>query len=220
MTALVFGVVGACFFALRRHMRVVRWLILGMLVSLHLVMKAPVWSLVSRFDIVGGSTGWHRFNLINQFILRVNEWWLLGVRGVEDWGVWAGDITNQYVLEGVRGGIWALALLLLLIVLAFSSVGRLWRQMAKNRPNLIMSWAIGVSLFAHCMIFIGVSYFGQITMLWYLTLAMIGSLSSITTTTKSTNTKSPTSGDVPQLARDQRAVMKPARKPSRSPVPR
>jgi len=57
-------------------------------------------------------------------------------------------------------------------------VGRLWRRAAKKkRADLILSWALGVSLFVHCMSFLGVSYFGQISMLWYLSLAMIASLS-------------------------------------------
>src|ERR1044071_7962496 len=51
--------------------------------------------------------------------------------------------------------------------------------MEKNRANLIMSWALGISLFIHCTSFIGISYFGQINMVWYLTLAMIGSVNAI-----------------------------------------
>lgn len=174
---MAFGVLGAAFFLLRRYMRHVRWAVLGMLVALHLVMQSSVLSLVGRFDLAGGSTGWHRYNLINQFILRVDEWWLIGVKGVANWGVFAGDITNQYILEAVWGGIWTLTLLVALIVIAFSDVGRLWRHEETNKPNLMISWALGVSLFVHCVSFIGVSYFGQITMLWYLTLAMIASLS-------------------------------------------
>ena len=104
-------------------MRIVRWLILGALVSLHMVMNAPVWHLISRFDLAGGSTGWHRFNIINQFILHADEWWLLGVKNVEVWGINKGDITNQYFLEAARGGIWTMALLVALIVMAFASVG-------------------------------------------------------------------------------------------------
>ncbi len=176
LAAVGFVVVGACFFPLRRRMRLVRWSIVGLLCLLQMVMKNPVWHLITRIDLAGGSESWHRYNLINQFTMRVNEWWLLGVRDVEHWGVWAGDITNQYVLVGVRGGIWTLALLMTLIVMAFSAAGRLWRRQERHRASLMMSWALGVSLFTHSMIFIGVSYFGQITMLWYLTLAMIASL--------------------------------------------
>ena len=177
ISALICGAVGVGFFRLRRQMRSIRWILLATLIVLHLGMNAPVWHLIADVDLVGGSTGWDRYNLINNFITRVGEWWMLGTKGVVSWGIWNGDIPNQYVLEGVEGGIWTLALFIALIVIGFSGVGRLWRHFAKNRPNLIMSWALGVSLFIHVMSFIGLSYFGQITMLWYLTLAIIACLS-------------------------------------------
>ena len=51
--------------------------------------------------------------------------------------------------------------------------------MGTSQIKRAMAWALGVSLFIHCVIFIGVSYFGQSMMLWYLMLAMIGSLSAL-----------------------------------------
>lgn len=177
ISAVGFGVFGAALFAWRRHMRKVRWAALGVLTVLHLVMKAPVWHLIGRVDFAGGSTGWHRANLIDQFVKHVDEWWLLGVNGVAQWGVSGGDITNQYLLEAARGGIWTLILLITLIAMAFSGAGRLWRSKEQNKADLVLGWALGVCLFVHCLSFISVSYFGQITMLWYLPLAMIASLS-------------------------------------------
>ena len=178
--AVGFGILGAAFFVFRRHMRGVRWTLVAAVIALHLVMKQPVWHLISRIDFAGGSTGYYRFTLIDATIQHFSEWWLLGIQSNAAWGKdyghYVDDITNQYVLEGLRGGIWALTLFVLLIAAAFGSVGRRWRLEEGKRANLIMSWALGVSLFVHCVIFIGVSYFGQITMLWYLTLAMIGSL--------------------------------------------
>ena len=69
-----------------------------------------------------------------------------------------------------------------IIVIAFREIGRLWRLNTKNKYILALSWALGVSLFAHCMMFIGVTYFGQIWIIWYLLLAIIGSLSIKRTT--------------------------------------
>jgi O-antigen ligase len=40
-----------------------------------------------------------------------------------------------------------------------------------------MAWALGVSLFVHCVVFTSVSYFGQSVLAWYLTIGIIGSLS-------------------------------------------
>ncbi|MBC8391738.1 MAG: hypothetical protein H8E17_04105 [Deltaproteobacteria bacterium] len=173
------AIIGGLFFFLRRQMRIVRWSILFALIALHMVMQSPVWHLISRVSAVGGSTGWHRYNLINQAIINVDDWWFSGCSGytVLSWGIWAGDVTNQYIYEGVNGGIVTLILFVGVITVAFREVGRLWRLQTHNPPRLALSWALGVSLFVHCMVFIGVSYFGQIWILWYLLLAIIGSLS-------------------------------------------
>jgi hypothetical protein len=169
--------IGGGMFFLRRRMRLVRWAFVLTLVCLHMVMQSPVWHLISRVSAVGGSTGWHRFNLINQAISRIGEWWLLGTPSTAHWGQGLKDVTNQYILEGVRGGFLTLCLFVIMIAIAFREVGKLWRLQSRNPYCLALSWAMGVSLFVHCMNFIGVSYFGQIHIAWFLILAMIGSIS-------------------------------------------
>jgi hypothetical protein len=181
----VMGVLGAVggglMFYFRRYMRPIRWGVVLMVFALHLMMKAPVWHLISRVSAVGGSTGWHRFKLIDETIKHFDQWWLLGTSGqtVLSWGVWKGDITNQYILEGLQGGFLTFFLFIIVIAIAFGYVGKLWRRHAANPYRLALSWALGVSLFVHCLNFIGVSYFGQIHILWYLLLAAIASLTAI-----------------------------------------
>jgi hypothetical protein len=84
--AYVAGVIGFSFWPLRRQMRPVRWVIVVTLVSLHLIMKAPVWALIARADVVGGSSSYHRYELIDAFIRRFDEWWLLGTKHADAWG--------------------------------------------------------------------------------------------------------------------------------------
>ncbi len=177
--AVLFGIVGGLMYHCRHHIRPIRWGILLTLAALHVVMNNPVWHLLGRVDIAGGSTGWHRFNLINQTVINFSVWWFSGCSGytIASWGVFGGDVTNQYVLEGVRGGFLTLILFVVINLTAFVAVGRLWRSNPTSPYRLVLSWAMGVSLFVHCMNFIAVSYFGQIWILWYLLLAMIGSLS-------------------------------------------
>jgi hypothetical protein len=184
--AVAFVVIGAMTFYFRNYLRLIRWGILFMLISLHMVMKAPVWHLISRVDAVGGSTGWHRYNLINQAIKHFDEWWFCGCSGyrIEEWGVFGGDVTNQYVLEGVTGGFLTMCLFIAVVVLAFREVGYLWHTQTQNHYRLALSWAMGVCLFVHCMNFIGVSYFGQINVIWYMLLAMISSISCYFTPTR------------------------------------
>jgi hypothetical protein len=171
------ALLGGLFFFLRRYMRVVRWGILLALIGLHIVMQAPVWHLISRVSAIGGSTSWHRYNLINQMINHFSEWWLLGVQGTKSWGIV--DTTNHYILEGLRGGLLSLVLFVAMISLCFKGTGVLWRRWSHDRYRLALSWALGVSLFVHCIQFLGVSYFGQIYMVWYLLLAIIASLTPL-----------------------------------------
>ncbi len=169
-------VVGVAFFPLRRKMRLVRWSLLAVLIGLHIVMKAPVWHLISRIDLVGGSTGWHRYHLIDQAINRFGEWALLGTNSTAHWGHSLRDVANQYVLTGVRGGFVSLVLFIAVLSFAYRDSGRMVRRNRRSQTRLIASWAIGIALFAHTMMMMAVTYFGQMTMGWYLQLALIGSL--------------------------------------------
>ena len=63
-----------------------------------------------------------------------------------------------------------------IIVLTFRGVGRSGRSVGEDRFHQLMAWALGAALLVHCANFLGVSYFGQIIVVWYLGLAMVGSL--------------------------------------------
>ncbi len=170
------ALIGAGFFLFRRHMQLVRWSIFLLLVGLHMVMKAPVWHLISRVSAVGGSTSYFRYMLIDSAISNFNEWAVLGTRSTAHWFWGAQDLCNQYVYEGAKGGFLTLCCFVGIIIFGFRKVGRLCRSYRHDRYRLWLSWALGVSLLVHCCVFIGVSYFGQAWLLWYLLLAMIGSL--------------------------------------------
>lgn len=146
------------------------------LVILHLCMEAPVWHLVTRVSAVGGSTAYHRYVLINGAVNHFHEWWLLGSQSTAHWSqnFQTFDLTNQYILEGVRGGIWRLSFFLLLIFLVSKQISNAMRKAVSKKDKLIL-WGLGASMFVHCTCFIGVSYFGQIQYLWYMTLAICGS---------------------------------------------
>jgi hypothetical protein len=170
------AIVGSAAFVIRRWMGWVVWGTFALLVCLHVVMDKPVWHLLGRVNVVGGSTGYHRYRLIDTAISRFDEWWLLGTVSTDHWGRQLFDITNQFILEGVRGGISTLIIFVVMIALSFRQVGRNWRAAPGDPEKQFFAWALGVSLMVHVTNFIGVSYFGQITMLWYLTLAMIQSV--------------------------------------------
>lgn len=151
------------------------WGLLASLAALHVVMEVPVWHLICRVTVVSGSTGWHRFRLVDQAIKHFDEWALIGCRDTTHWGMGLGDITNQYVFEGVEGGFATLVLFLVMIYMALRILLRLSMRQKEDKQQLL-SWCLFVVFIGHCVAFLGVSYFGQITMLLYMMLSIVGFL--------------------------------------------
>ncbi len=145
------------------------------LVGLAAVWDHPIWYIVAKIDFTGGSTGWFRFNLIDQYIRRWPEWFAIGVRSTAGWGYGLIDVCNQYVSAGTNGGIIGLACFLASIAISFSYVGTL-ALVADDNDVKRDYWFLGASLLVHLMNFVGVSYFSHITFCWWLTLGFIGSL--------------------------------------------
>lgn len=175
-TTLIAVIAIAFFGALWKYRSYGRLIALGMaamIFALHIVMNKPVWHLICRINIFSGSTGWHRFLLFDQFVKNIGEWFLLGCRGVEHWGIFKGDITNQYVLEGVRGGALTLVVFVIMVIQAVRIMG-ICSVISQSRENRVLYWGFCVSILGHSVSFWGVSYFGQIMMLLYLTLAIVG----------------------------------------------
>ncbi len=160
-------------FRYRRYGRLAAWCGVGLTVTLHMVMEAPVWHLIARVNMIGGSTGWHRYHLINEAVNHFSEWMVLGTRGTAHWGWGLQDITNQYILEGVRGGLITLILFIILLVRATAKVGATSLRPISPKHQWLF-WSLCVSILGHCVSFFGVSYFGQIILLLYLTFAIVG----------------------------------------------
>ena len=172
------GIVGLCFWPLRRRMRVIRWGIVGTLVSLHLYMKSPVWHLISDIDLTGSSSSYHRYQLVNQCILHFWDWVLVGTKGYEAWGWDMWDLSNQYVAYADQCGLIPLLSFIAMIVFGFRYLGKA-RRTEPDRKQQAFIWALGASLFANVVAFFGISYFDQTIVAWYALLAMIGAAISV-----------------------------------------
>ncbi len=172
------AMLGAGMWIFRYQLGLIRWSIAGLLLCLHMVMEKPVWHLISRVSAVGGSTGHHRYSLINNCITRWDEWFVLGVRSTAHWGHFQFDLANQYVKEAVRGGILGITLFSLTIVLTFGLYGKQWRKVKRHRYRRMQTWGIGVGLFAHCLMFISssISHSQQNMLVWFLLIAIPVSL--------------------------------------------
>jgi hypothetical protein len=167
------GVLALCLWPLRQWMRAMRWAILLTLVCLQLVLKNPVWHLITRIDIIGGSSSWHRFMLVDQCIRHFGDWWLLGVKDTSGWGWEMWDTANQYVSVCANSGLLPFILLLGILIYGFKYLGRARRAAGKDRKRALFIWGLGSALFANVVAFFGISYFDQTMVAWYGLLAMI-----------------------------------------------
>jgi hypothetical protein len=161
---------------LRSYLRAMRWALLLTLVSLHLVMKAPVWALIGRIDLTGSSSGYHRFQLVDQFVRRFNEWWLVGTRTTMEWGWDMWDTINCYVSAGTGGGIVTFTAFVALLTISFQQLG-LKRRRDPGRAR--QYWVLGSMLFAQVLAFFGIEYFDQSQFVWFTMLALISSAVSM-----------------------------------------
>jgi hypothetical protein len=178
------------FFALslwkiRSYVRMIRWLAVALVIALDVVMNDPVYFLMARLDIHGGSTGWYRAALIQSAIKHLNEWWLVGTDYTRNWmptGIEANqnnaDITNYYLQMGVWGGLLLMLLFIWVLVAAFRAISHELRLQA-NAPEerQFLVWVLGSILFGHAVTFFSIAYFDhQSVVFLYLALAAIGSI--------------------------------------------
>ena len=164
------AIVGLGLWGARYRMQLLRRGTVVVIIGLALVMKAPVWYLIAKASNLVGGTGWHRSYLIDQAVGHFSEWWLIGSSYTAHWAPSGEvlsvdpnnmDITNQYIAQGLQGGVLGLGLYVAYIVTCFKTIGRFVRSGDETLLHGKLAWALGVGLTAHCIAFISISYFDQ-----------------------------------------------------------
>ncbi len=184
LLAYMLSIVGLFCWIFRSHMKKIRWGLVILLLALQVVMKAPVWFVISRLSDVVGGGGWYRSALIDAAVRHFNEWWLFGTGYTASWmptGLAfessSADMTNQFIAQGVSGGILSMGLFIWLIVECFKITGKSVRNETRfTLPERLMIWSMGCAIFGHVASFFSVSYFDQIIIFWYMIIAMIAAL--------------------------------------------
>ena len=122
--AWLIAVIAVALWSFRYRMSLVRKSIVWGLLILQLFMKSPVWYIFGKLSVISGGTGYHRAMVIDQAINHFSEWWLFGTQRTAHWDEASIlpldpdniDITNQYVIEGVSGGLIKMILFIVVIV--------------------------------------------------------------------------------------------------------
>lgn len=127
-----------------------------------------------------GGAGWHRARLIDCAIEHFDEWYLAGYGNREPgWGEFLGqnwtDVTNHFILAGVSYGILGVAVLCGLLITAFRGLSHAYKKTADPEMKSLC-WSLGSILFAVAVVWMSVSFLGQLESLFYCILGMVGSL--------------------------------------------
>lgn len=219
VAAALIGMVGWAFWVARTKMFLVRRLLCGMLIMLALAMEAPIWYLPARISALTGGGGWHRSYLMDVAFSELDKWWLAGMDAAETakWfpylveATGAADITNAYLDFGLKAGLLAVALFVLLLVRAFQTVGRALgaaRSGAMRRGSEYLLWGAGCALAVHIGNWFAITYFDQIYVVWCMQLAAVASLSRAVVVKKGIRYRV----GVPQFAaKEHRGAMRTAR---------
>lgn len=161
-----------------------RWAAVALYISFQLYSGQPGYYLLSRIDLTGGSTGWHRARLIESAILFLDEWWLFGTDVTRHWmptGVshspYHTDITNYYLAFGVVAGLPALLAVVAIIVICFRWIGKTSKILDDMEDqDAFVVWCLGAGLFAHAATSVSVSYFDQSLVFIWMNIAIISSI--------------------------------------------
>jgi hypothetical protein len=172
---LAFGgsLLALAFWPLRKSMSLVRWgLVIG-LVSLHLVMKAPVWALIARIDLTGSSSGDQRYHLIDSTIRHFGDWWFLGCKNYNDWGWGMWDLCNQFVAVALTGGLLTLIFYIAIFKRSFKAIGTTRKLVDGNREQEWPLWCLSSALFATVVAHFGINYPAHLIMGFFSLVACI-----------------------------------------------
>jgi len=181
--------------ALWRWRSLVPWIRRGAIaciVVLHLLMNDPVWYLMARIDITGGSVGYHRAELLTQAFDHIGEWWLIGTDYTRHWmpyGVqWSehhADITNYYLKMGILGGLPLMFAFIAILVVAFRLLGRSIEALrTAGDPTEFVLWCVGVCLAALCFAYLGVAPYDQSYILLFSIIGCIPGLCAVPVATQ------------------------------------
>ncbi len=151
-------------------------------ISIGIASNRPFYHVIASWANPLGGASWHRARLIDLAIENFDEWWMVGY-GDKDpgWGQYLGmgrtDVTNEYILNGVRYGILGIIALCAVLAKAFRDLISTYRRM-RDPALKSLCWAFGSLLFSVAVAWMSVSFFGQLSTLVYCSFGMIGSLCS------------------------------------------
>ena len=158
------------------------------IIVLGIVMKAPIWYLPAKVSSLSGGDGWHRSYLLEMAYKNLGKWWFagMGIEQTRDWfpynleATGGADMTNTYLGFGITAGLLAMGLFITLLVVVFKTLGKALALVGEsgrtNKETAFLLWGFGVMIAGHATNWLGIIYFDQTYVLWFMQLAIISSV--------------------------------------------
>ncbi len=148
-------------------------------ISVEIVSNRSFYHVLLEYGNMGKGDWYQRAKLIDSGIKTIDEWWLAGYGGKDPgWGAATGmaftDCNNEFLLKGAQYGMLGVIALVGTLAMAFRGLVRAFKE-TTDKELRSFYWAMGCALVGVIVIWQGVSFFGQSTMLFYCILGMIGS---------------------------------------------
>ena len=173
---LLAGIGALWLWPMRRRLRMLRWGVVAFLIAGQLYSNTGVWHLIDDVSLADGSSSFHRYELVNQCIRHFWDWALVGTKNYASWGWDMWDLSNQFVATADTAGLIPLVAFIAILVFGFRYIGRTRQHYEGDRQHEFFIWAIGASLFANMVSFMGTGYWDQIIVPWYMVLAIISAV--------------------------------------------
>jgi hypothetical protein len=136
-------------------------------------MHGPVWSLIAKIDLTGGSSSYHRYYLVDDCIRHFGDWWLLGCANYGDWGFDMWDLCNQFVVQALTGGLVTLVLYITIFKRSFRAIGIARKRVEGDRRQEWLFWCLGSALFANVVAHFGINYMFHLSEYFFILLVSI-----------------------------------------------
>ncbi|HEX8814381.1 MAG TPA: hypothetical protein VF753_02675, partial [Terriglobales bacterium] len=133
----------------------------------------PVWSLIAKIDITGGSSSYHRYYLVDNCIRHFSDWWLIGCTNYGDWGFDMWDLCNQFVAAALTGGLITLILYLMIFQRTFRDIGLARKRVQGDKRQEWLFWCLGAALFSNVVAHFGINYMYHLSIYFWILLVCI-----------------------------------------------
>jgi hypothetical protein len=180
------SIAAMCIWRLRHSLRLVLVGLLLIVLMLQAGMNRPVWWLFDSVSPYTGGSGWHRSYIIDAAIQHWDEWWLIGTPRTVHWGGYPPapgdpnniDLTNEYIVQGINGGVVTLCLFVAILWTCFKKLGSAFhaKRGSIDFETEWLAWCTGVALLAHCISFFSVAYYDQTIFYFFWLLSAIAGM--------------------------------------------